>query len=51
MGVSHKTNKTVLDCSFCEATAGPQSVASTAVLTAKVALVDSGEVEECVNIF
>jgi hypothetical protein len=33
-----------LVCSFCEAMAGPPSVASTAVSSAKVAVADSGEV-------
>jgi hypothetical protein len=33
-----------LVCSFCDARAGSVSVASTAVLSAKVAVVDSGEV-------
>jgi hypothetical protein len=32
-----------LVCSFCESMAGTLSIASTAVLSAKVALVDSGE--------
>jgi hypothetical protein len=34
-----------LVCSFCEAMAGSLSVASTAVSPAKVAVVDSGEVD------
>jgi hypothetical protein len=36
--------KPVLDCSFCESMAGSLSVASTAVSSAKAAVVDSGEV-------
>jgi hypothetical protein len=36
-----------LVCSFCEAMAGSLSVASTAVSSAKVAVIDSDEVGSC----
>jgi hypothetical protein len=37
-------------CSFCEAMAGSVSMATTAVSSAKVAMVDSGEVSRCAGI-